>query len=121
MRPHTLLLICLSLLALPLFAQAKAAADSTGATTPQPPIRLSSSDGSISAKLDKLSGDNYFAKVSNSGVYAYKVYYRITDGGKVVQDETSIVVWGHSSNSDGPYHCSSTATITITKTEKIFR
>ena len=75
--------------------------------------------GSITGVMDNLSGDTYYAKFSNSTNDTFRVYYTIKDGDKVVQDETSIVVQGNSSNSNGPYHCSSSAVINITKTETL--
>jgi hypothetical protein len=67
----------------------------------------------ITSFLDNLAGDTYFAKFSNSCDQAYNVFYMITDGGKVIQDETSLIVRGKSSNTNGPYHCSPNARINI--------
>ena len=81
--------------------------------------RLSNSTGSVTAVLENIAGDTYYAKFNNGSSDTYRVFYKITDGGKTVQDETSTVVRGNSSNSNGPYHCSPRAIITITKTERI--
>jgi len=82
-------------------------------------LEIASSEGSITGVLENVSGDTNYAKFSNSSPDTYRVYFTITDGDTVVQDKTSIEVQGNSSNSKGPYHCSSSATINITKTEKI--
>lgn len=82
--------------------------------------RLSSnSSGSITGVLENLSGDTYYAKFSNDSGDAYRVSYKITDGGEIVQSETTMVVRGNSSNSNCPYHCSPRAVIIIIKTTKL--
>lgn len=103
-----------------LFCAAATEAITNVADQSSPPLeRLSSSSGTITGVMDGIGGDTYYAKFTNSGDDDYKVYYKITDGGKAIQEETSMVVKARSSNSNGPYHCSSNAAIDITKTEKI--
>ena len=98
---------------------------STGvkANTEQNQLKLqrlaTTEDKIITGVLDNIAGDTYYAKFTNSSSDTYRVYYKITDGDKTVQDQTSMVVQGNSSNSNGPYHCSSSAILSITKTEKI--
>ncbi|HSY75116.1 MAG TPA: hypothetical protein VK810_06580 [Dongiaceae bacterium] len=101
-------------------SNATSPANKIGAT--QAPLnleRLASSMIPITGLMDNLSGDTYYAKFSNSSSDTYRVYYTIKDGDKMVQDETSMIVKGNSSNSNGPYHCSPSAILNITKTEKI--
>jgi len=83
------------------------------------PRRLSGGGESITGALENISGDTYYAKFRNSSSTTYRVYYTITDGNILVQEETSIVVQGNSTNSKGPYHCSSSASIHITRTDQI--
>ena len=69
----------------------------------------------ITSALENLAGDTYYAKFFNSCDQACRVFYTIVDDGKVIQEETSIIVQGKSSNSNGPYHCSPNARINITQ------
>jgi len=73
----------------------------------------------ITTALENLAGDTYYAKFYNSCAQTYNVFYTITDGGTVIQEETSITVRGKSSNANGPYHCSPNARINVLRTVAI--
>lgn len=86
---------------------------------PQVPATAIARSDTIVGVLDHLSGDTYFAKYTNSMPDTYRVYYKITDGARLVQDTTSMIVRAKSSNTNGPYHCSSNAILSTIKTEKV--
>jgi hypothetical protein len=70
-------------------------------------------------RADGSAGDTYYVKFTNSSTDTYRVYYMVIDGSKVIQDTTSIVVPGKSSNAKGPYHCSPNAVLRTIRMEKV--
>ena len=79
----------------------------------------SNTKGAIKGEMDNIAGDTYFVKFSNSSGDTYRIHYIINDEGKIIQDENTMAVQGHSSNANGPYHCGPNATIKVIKADKI--
>ena len=78
---------------------------------------LFSYDDCITASLENIAGDTYAMKFYNKCDSGYKVYYRVVDRGRIIQETSTVYVKGNSGNSSGTIHCSDEAEIRIIKKE----
>lgn len=79
--------------------------------------RSVSEDKCIKAYLENLFNDTHAIKFYNKCDTGYRVFYQVTDKGKIIQETSSVYVRANSGNSPGTIHCSPEAVVKIIRKE----
>lgn len=73
------------------------------------------SQNCIETRLDNISGNTNYIKFKNNCDKDVRVFFTVNDGGKLLQEETSVFIRKGDENAFGPYHCSANTKINVSK------